>query len=77
VEQKPDTSSYQTAPDGVQRTDNRSRQINSRKGSSPYPAAEVPVVTDLPKQLPIPREELAIWRAYLAEEIDALLFGKE
>ena len=31
------------------------------------------VVNDLPKGLAVTREELAIWRAFLADEIDAIL----
>lgn len=36
---------------------------------------DVSMTTDLPHQLPPMREEIAIWRSFLAQEIHAILFG--
>lgn len=35
------------------------------------------VVSDFPPSLPVLRDEVAILRAYLGREIDAILFGEE
>lgn len=37
--------------------------------------AALAVTTNLPPQLPPLREEVAIWRSFLARDIDAILFG--
>jgi len=34
------------------------------------------VMTDMPKRLPAMRDELAIWRAFLSTEIDAIMRGE-
>lgn len=65
------------------------RRSARRKRTSPHLAGgrtcpvvrkgdeERAVQTDLPKALPILREEVALLRAYLADEINALLFDEE
>ena len=35
------------------------------------------VLTNLPQHIPVTREELAIWRAFLAAEIDAILRNEQ
>lgn len=35
------------------------------------------VVSDFPASMPVLRDEIAILRAYLGREIDAILFGEE
>lgn len=35
------------------------------------------VLNDLPAVMPVLRDEVAILRAYLGREIDAILFGEE
>ena len=35
------------------------------------------IVSDLPSRIPAIREELAIWRAFLSDEIDAIMRGDE
>jgi hypothetical protein len=35
--------------------------------------AELEVTADLPRRLPLMKSELAIWRAFLADEIEAIL----
>lgn len=35
------------------------------------------MVSDFPPSLPVLRDEVAILRAYLGREIDAILFGEE
>ena len=44
------------------------------RSAAQRPQEERVVQTDLPRSLPILREELALLRAYLADEINALLF---
>jgi hypothetical protein len=39
------------------------------RDASPRPV----VLTDLPKRLPTMRDEIAIWRAFLSTEIDAIM----
>jgi hypothetical protein len=39
-------------------------------------AGEIAVLSNLPPRLPVLREEIAILRAFLAPEIDAILFGE-
>jgi hypothetical protein len=34
-------------------------------------------MTDMPKRLPAMRDELAIWRAFLSTEIDAIMGDEE
>jgi hypothetical protein len=34
---------------------------------------ETPVTTELPQRLPVMKAEMAIWRAFLADEIEAIL----
>lgn len=43
----------------------------------PSPKGEQAVVSDFPAVLPVLRDEVAILRAYLGKEIDAILFGEE
>lgn len=38
---------------------------------------DIPIATDLPRILPILRDEMAILRAFLSHEIDQILFGDE
>jgi hypothetical protein len=38
---------------------------------------QIRVVTNLPPVLPNLKEELAIWRAFLADEIDKILYDDE
>ena len=41
------------------------------------PDGDVCLVTDLPRHLPPLREEIAIWRSFLASDIHAILFGND
>ncbi|ALC11049.1 hypothetical protein [Sphingopyxis sp. 113P3] len=56
----------------------RGRIVIRRKRPGPHAArtndAGTGVISDLPTALPVLREEVAILRAYLAREIDAILF---
>jgi len=38
---------------------------------------DIPITTDLPRLLPVIRDEMAILRAFLSREIDHILFGDE
>jgi hypothetical protein len=38
--------------------------------------AGVTVLTDLPRRVPTMRDEVAIWRAFLSTEIDAIMRGE-
>jgi len=40
-------------------------------------SGEQAVVSDFPAAMPVLRDEVAILRAYLGKEIDAILFGEE
>ena len=40
-------------------------------------AARPRIMTDMPKRLPAMRDELAIWRAFLSTEIDAIMGDEE
>ena len=40
------------------------------------PPAMPLVMTDMSKRLPAMRDELAIWRAFLSSEIDAIMRGE-
>lgn len=56
--------------------------IRRRRAAPPAPVRqsardERAVVNDLPQTMPVLREEVAILRAYLDKEIDAILFGEE
>lgn len=58
----------------------RGRIVIRRKRSGPHAArtsdAGAGVISDLPTTMPVLREEVAILRAYLAREIDAILFDE-
>jgi hypothetical protein len=41
--------------------------------SAASPSQQIPVSTNLPEALPPMREELALWRAFLSDEIEAIL----
>lgn len=41
------------------------------------PDADVTIGTDLPRHLPVLRQEIALWRSFLADEIHAILFGSQ
>ena len=47
-----------------------------REKKTPAPPVERSVVTDLPRHLPALAGELLIWRAFLADEIRAILNGE-
>jgi hypothetical protein len=38
--------------------------------------AGVTILTDLPRRVPTMRDEVAIWRAFLSTEIDAIMRGE-
>ncbi len=57
-------------PDDRQRRRPRLRLVGAPGAET---RREAEVVSDLPTQLPAMREEIAIWRAFLSEEIDAIL----
>ena len=48
-----------------------------RRAAAPPPHADPNVVTDLPERIPLIREQLAIWRAFLSAEIDAIMRDNE
>jgi hypothetical protein len=53
--------------------------IRRKRAGSPATRSSDPgtgVITDLPTVMPVLREEVAILRAYLAREIDAILFNE-
>ena len=58
----------------VSPTDVRRSAPKSRKARS---EAEAAIQNDLPAKLSPTKAELAIWRAFLAEEIDAILHDGE
>lgn len=55
----------------------RCRRVALPPPVKPSPKGEQAVVTDFPAILPVLRDEVAILRAYLGKEIDAILFGEE
>jgi hypothetical protein len=44
--------------------------------AAPLATAGLTILTDLPRRVPTMREELAIWRAFLSTEIDAIMRGE-
>ena len=60
-----------------------SRIVIRRRRAAPSSPVRQPVdgrqalVSDLPAIMPVLRDEVAILRAYLGREIDAILFGEE
>ena len=57
----------------VRSTRSRSRSVPLATPQLVNDNEEIAVVTDLPKRLPLTRDELAIWRAFLSNEIDAIM----
>lgn len=61
----------------------RGRIVIRRRRAVPPPPVSLPasdeqaVVSDLPAAMPVLRDEVAILRAYLGREIDAILFDEE
>lgn len=59
------------------------RIVIRRRRSAPPPPVRKPandqqaVASDLPTVMPVLRDEVAVLRAYLGKEIDAILFGQE
>ena len=55
------------------------RIVIRRKRAAPPPpvSGEQVVVNDFSAPMPVLRDEVAILRAYLGREIDAILFGEE
>ena len=59
------------------------RIVIRRRRAVPPPPVRQPVggeqvvVSDFPAPMPVLRDEVAILRAYLGKEIDAILFGEE
>lgn len=59
------------------------RIVIRRRRAAPSPMVRKPVngrqtvLNDLPAVMPVLRDEVAILRAYLGREIDAILFGEE
>jgi len=62
----------------VEQGGRESREANRRRSPRPGPRPRKKltqtVVSNLPDVLPSLPEELAIWRAFLADEIDAILW---
>lgn len=54
----------------------RRRAVSPPPGRQPANGQQV-VVNDFPAAMPVLRDEVAILRAYLGREIDAILFGEE
>lgn len=59
------------------------RIVIRRRRAAPSPSVKQPasgeqtVVSDFPAAMPVLRDEVAILRAYLGREIDAILFGQD
>jgi len=54
----------------------RRRAVPPPPGRQPANGQQI-VVNDFPAAMPVLRDEVAILRAYLGREIDAILFGEE
>lgn len=71
------------APKGHPASKRSGRIIIRRKRAAPPPPVRPPVsgeqvvVNDFPAAMPVVRDEVAILRAYLGREIDAILFDQE
>jgi len=57
-----------------------SRKSRADRGTAPEAARRkrtppFVIISDLPERLPVTKAELAIWRAFLSEEIDAILYS--
>jgi hypothetical protein len=46
---------------------------DGRRSSSTTPSTKITIKSNLPEHLPPLREEIALWRAFLSEEIEAIL----
>ena len=65
------------ANDGADRPSRKSRayrgtapEATRRKRIPPFV-----IISDLPERLPVTKAEIAIWRSFLSEEIDAILYS--
>lgn len=58
-------------------SDHEAPPVSAERATAQRPQEERVVQTDLPRSLPILREEIALLRAYLADEINALLFDED
>lgn len=71
------------APKGRPAPKRSGRIVIRRRRAAPSPPVKQPasgeqaVVSDFPAAMPALRDEVAILRAYLGREIDAILFGEE
>lgn len=44
--------------------------------AAPPDVARITILTDLPKRVPAMRDEIAIWKAFLSDEIDSIMRGE-